>query len=88
MRRIVDGLKRLDDVTLQSVFVDGEVSNSGDEDVEPWLDRVEEIRPAHMQVYSLENAPAMSTLVGVPGERLDEIARRVKQRTGLEPETY
>lgn len=88
VERIVEGLKRLDQVTLQSVFVDGEVSNSGDGDVETWLDRVEEVRPSFMQVYSLENAPAMSTLVGVPMERLKEIARRAKQRIGVGAETY
>jgi hypothetical protein len=30
----------------------------------------------------------MSTLVGVPMERLNEIARRVKQRIGVEAQTY
>ncbi len=85
---IVKGLKRLDEITLQSVFVDGEVSNAGDEDVEAWLGRVEEVKPTYMQVYSLENVPAMSTLVGVPMERLNEIARRVKQRIGVEAQTY
>jgi wyosine [tRNA(Phe)-imidazoG37] synthetase (radical SAM superfamily) len=85
---IVRGLKRLNNVTLQSVFVDGEVSNTGDEDVESWLDRVEEVRPVSMQVYSLENAPAMSTLVGVPMERLEEIARRVRERIDVDVKTY
>jgi wyosine [tRNA(Phe)-imidazoG37] synthetase (radical SAM superfamily) len=85
---IVRGLKRLDDVTLQSVFVGGEVTNAGEQDVETWLLRLEEVRPARMQVYSLENAPAMSTVVGIPMERLNEIARLVKRRIGVEPQTY
>jgi len=85
---IVKGLRRLEEVTLQSVFVDGEVSNAADEDVEAWLERVEEVGPTHMQVYSLENLPAMSTLVGVPMERLNEIARRVRQRIAVEARTY
>jgi wyosine [tRNA(Phe)-imidazoG37] synthetase (radical SAM superfamily) len=85
---IVKGLKDLDDVTLQSVFVDGGVSNIGDDDVEAWLDRVEELGPRAMQVYSLENAPAMSTLVGVPHDRLAEIAARARARTGVEPAIY
>jgi wyosine [tRNA(Phe)-imidazoG37] synthetase (radical SAM superfamily) len=85
---IVKGLKDLEDVTLQSVFVDGGVSNTGDDDVEAWLGRVEEIGPRAMQVYSLENAPAMSTLVGVPHDRLAEIAARAKARTGVEPSIY
>jgi wyosine [tRNA(Phe)-imidazoG37] synthetase (radical SAM superfamily) len=85
---IVRGLKRLEDVTLQSVFVGGEVTNAGDEDIEAWLGRLEEVRPAQMQVYSLENAPALSTLAGIPMERLNEIAARVKERIGVEPQTY
>jgi wyosine [tRNA(Phe)-imidazoG37] synthetase (radical SAM superfamily) len=85
---IVGGLKLLDDITLQSVFVDGEVTNAGDEDVDAWIEKVGEIRPARMQVYSLENAPAMSTLVGVAPERLKEIAERVKQKLGITAETY
>ena len=85
---IVEGLKRLEHVTLQSVFVEGGVTNTGDEDVEAWLSRVGEIGPREMQIYSLENAPAMSTLVGVPAEKLAEIARKVKERTGIEAATY
>jgi wyosine [tRNA(Phe)-imidazoG37] synthetase (radical SAM superfamily) len=85
---IVDGLRRMEDITLQSVFVDGEVSNTGDADVEAWLDRVEEVRPTSIQVYSLENAPALSTLVGVPPDRLRQIAERVRERTGIEVKTY
>jgi wyosine [tRNA(Phe)-imidazoG37] synthetase (radical SAM superfamily) len=85
---IVEGLKGLDDVTLQSVFVDGAVSNTGVQDVEAWLDRVDEIRPRAIQIYSLENAPAMSDLVGVPAGKLAEIARKVKERTGIEAQTY
>ena len=86
--RIVKGLKRLDEITLQSVFVGGEVTNAGDEDVEAWLGRLEEVRPTYMQVYSLENAPALSTLTGIPMERLNKIAARVKERIGVEPQTY
>jgi wyosine [tRNA(Phe)-imidazoG37] synthetase (radical SAM superfamily) len=85
---VVEGLKLIDDVTLQSVFVEGGVCNTGDADVDDWIARVGEIRPTAMQIYSLENAPAMSTLVGVPQERLQRIARRVKERTGIEVRTY
>jgi wyosine [tRNA(Phe)-imidazoG37] synthetase (radical SAM superfamily) len=85
---IVEGLKELEDVTLQSVFVEGGVSNTGEGDVEAWLDRVEEIAPEAMQIYSLENAPAMSTLTAVPRDRLVWIAGKVKARTGIEAGTY
>ena len=88
MDAIVEGLKKLEDLTLQSVFVDGSLTNTGDSDVEAWLGRVEEVAPQAMQIYSLENAPAMSTLVGVPAPKLTEIARQAMERTGVQPAIY
>jgi len=85
---IVDGLKKLQNFTMQSVFVEGTVSNTSDEDVAAWVDRVEEATPDSIQVYSLENVPAMSTLRGVSSGRLQDIARRVTERTGIEAEIY
>jgi wyosine [tRNA(Phe)-imidazoG37] synthetase (radical SAM superfamily) len=85
---VVQGLKGLEGIVLQSVFVDGEVSNCGEKDVEDWLRRVEEIRPAEIQVYSLENAPAMSALRGVPMERLRDIADRAQGLTGIPTHPY
>ncbi|MFH1312754.1 MAG: radical SAM protein [Candidatus Eisenbacteria bacterium] len=85
---VVEGLKDLDDITLQSAFVGGELTNAGDEDVEAWLKVVREIKPTSMQIYSLENAPAMPTLVGIPMERLREIRDRVKQVLDIEVEAY
>ena len=85
---IVDGLKKLSDITMQSMFVEGTISNTSDQDIAAWIDRVEVVAPREMQVYSLENAPAMSTLKGVPAARLEEIVRRVTDRTGIEPGIY
>ena len=84
---IVEGLSQLRDITLQSAFVEGEITNATDEDVETWLARVREIGPADVQVYSLENAPAMRTLVGVPQPRLEEIVRRL-ERAGIKACAY
>jgi wyosine [tRNA(Phe)-imidazoG37] synthetase (radical SAM superfamily) len=84
---IVEGLKLVDGITLQSVFVDGEVSNIGDDDISAWIERVAEIGPKKAQIYSLENAPAMSTLVGVGPARLEEIAERVR-RLGIDARAY
>jgi wyosine [tRNA(Phe)-imidazoG37] synthetase (radical SAM superfamily) len=84
---IVEGLGLLDDITLQSVFVDGEVSNIGDDDISAWIDRVAQIKPKEAQIYSLENAPAMSTLIGVDPARLEEISELVR-RFGIDARAY
>jgi hypothetical protein len=64
-------------VTLQSAFVEGEVTNATDRDIEAWLADVVRIKPIFVQVYSLENAPAMTTLAGVPIARLEEIVGKL-----------
>jgi len=84
---IVEGLSRLGNITLQSAFVDGEVANCSDRDVESWLARVERIKPVFVQVYSLEDAPAMETLRGVPLSRLEEIVAKL-QRMGIKAGAY
>jgi wyosine [tRNA(Phe)-imidazoG37] synthetase (radical SAM superfamily) len=76
--RIGEGLSLLRDVTLQSAFVEGEVTNSTAEDIETWLAQVKPIKPTFVQVYSLENAPAMDTLTGVPTPKLEGIVRRLE----------
>ena len=76
--KIVTGLGLLGDVTLQSIFVEGGVANCSDGDIDTWLAQVERIKPTFAQVYSLENAPAMETLVGVPIPRLEAVVRRLE----------
>jgi wyosine [tRNA(Phe)-imidazoG37] synthetase (radical SAM superfamily) len=84
---VTEGLKLIGDVTLQSVFVDGEVSNIGDEEIAAWLDRVAHVEPNEVQVYSLENAPAMSSLIGVEPAKLEAIAEGVR-RLGIRARAY
>jgi wyosine [tRNA(Phe)-imidazoG37] synthetase (radical SAM superfamily) len=85
---IVEGLKALDDVTLQSMFVQGEVTNATDADIDAWFERIAEIKPVFVQVYSLENAPAMSTLEGVPRQRLETIVERLKTSLDIDAAAY
>lgn len=84
---IVEGLRLLDDVTLQSVFVEGGVANTDPADIEAWLEKVVMIRPVTVQIYSLENAPAMTDLVGVDQEKLEAIAARVR-KFGIDAQVF
>jgi wyosine [tRNA(Phe)-imidazoG37] synthetase (radical SAM superfamily) len=85
---IVEGLKALDDVTLQSMFVQGEVTNATDDHIDAWFEKVAEIKPVFVQVYSLENAPAMSSLEGVPREKLEAIVERLRTILGVDAAAY
>lgn len=80
---IVHGLKSLAGVTLQAMFVAGKLQNSDDAAVSEWIERVGEIKPLTVQIYSLHRPPAASSLAEVPRERLEEIAARTEAATGV-----
>jgi wyosine [tRNA(Phe)-imidazoG37] synthetase (radical SAM superfamily) len=80
---IVNGLKSLENVTLQTMFVDGLIQNIGDQEVSEWIKRVGEIQPIKAQIYSLHRPPAESSLQEVPAEKLREIAARAEEATGV-----
>jgi len=83
---IVDGLKSLEKVTIQTMFIDGSVQNIGRREVDAWLERLKEIAPVYAQIYSLHRPPASSSLKEVPPETLHEIARRAEREAGVRVE--
>jgi len=83
---ILSGLKSLEKVTLQTMFLDGTIQNIGDEEVAEWIKRVGEVRPIKAQIYSLHRPPAESSLQEVPAEKLREIAARTEETTGVSVE--
>ena len=82
-RAIVDGLKSLKNVTLQTMFIDGPISNIGECEVSEWIKRVGEIKPIKSQIYSLHRPSATSSLREVLPEKLKEIATRAEKATGV-----
>lgn len=80
---IVNGLKSLEKVTLQTMFVDGTIRNTGEREVTEWMERVGEIQPMKAQIYSLHRPPAEPSLRQVSAERLREIATQTEQVTGV-----
>ena len=82
-RTIVNGLKSLENVTLQTMFIEGTISNTGGREVNEWMERVGEIKPVKAQIYSLHRPSAASSLREVPPGKLREIAARTEQTTGI-----
>ncbi|OHB76445.1 MAG: hypothetical protein A2Z34_05990 [Planctomycetes bacterium RBG_16_59_8] len=88
LEKVVAGLKLIKDVVLQSMFVDGETSNSGNEDVRDWIDVVGTIAPRFVQIYTLDRVPADRRLLPVEKGRLREIADRLRRETGVVGEVF
>ena len=88
LEEVIKGLKALDGVILQSLFVQGRVSNVEPAVIESWVDRVGEIKPILVQVYSLDRIPADPGLRKVGRPKLENIVRTLWERTGIKAEVY
>jgi len=81
---LVASLCMLRDVTLQSCFVDGAISNSDDESAPEWAGVVGKIRPRTVEIYTINRPPRAGDVRPVSAARLEEIACLLRARTGIE----
>jgi wyosine [tRNA(Phe)-imidazoG37] synthetase (radical SAM superfamily) len=85
---IVHGLTMLRDVTAQSCFVEGVVSNVGDDTVADWAELVAEIQPRRVQIYTVNRIPAACGVWPASPARLQEIASVLRARTGISADVF
>lgn len=85
---IVAGLQQLTDVSIQSLFVQGRVTNADPESVEVWLDKLTAIQPKLVQVYTLDRQPADERLWKVNIATLQWVVSQVRWRAGVAAELY
>ncbi|MDD5218717.1 MAG: radical SAM protein, partial [Candidatus Omnitrophica bacterium] len=71
--RMIDGLRALQSVVIQSLFIQGRCDNTGAEDVERWIDQIAVIRPLEVHVYTIDRKPAEAGLERVETKQLREI---------------
>lgn len=85
---IVCGISLLRDVTLQSCFIDGVVSNIGQDSVAEWADLIGELRPARVQIFTVSRRPAARDVRPVSASQLEEVACILRSRTGLDARVF
>ncbi len=85
---IVGNLRNLRGIVIQSMLVNGEWRNTEEKQVMDWIDRVAEIKPDSIQLYSLENPPAEKSLGGVGIKKLEQIKKMTEEKTGVKVHVY
>jgi wyosine [tRNA(Phe)-imidazoG37] synthetase (radical SAM superfamily) len=85
---IVKNLKSVKGIIIQTMLVNGEHGNGKDKQIMDWIDRIEEIKPESVQLYSLENPPADKSLSGLGIKKLEQIAKKTEKKTGVKVEVY
>ena len=80
LNRLIDDLRAVGRLTLQSMFVtdrEKTVDNTTPFAVNAWLEAVGRVGPEAVDVYTLARPPARGSLLPAPRETLDRIAARV-----------
>jgi len=85
---IVENLKNLGDIIIQSVLVDGEISNIEDEEIEKWIERLDYIKPREVQIYSIDRPSADQHLKLVGKDKLKGIAQKAEKATGISVKVF
>lgn len=85
---VLHALALLRDVTAQSCFVEGAVSNATDRAVAEWTEILDGVRPRSAQIYTPSRRPRRAGLRPVPPVRLHEIGRRLHECTGIPAEVF
>jgi wyosine [tRNA(Phe)-imidazoG37] synthetase (radical SAM superfamily) len=85
---LVAGLLLLRDVSLQSCFIGGAVSNCDASSVGDWADLVAELRPRRVQIHTINRRSAQAGIHPLVRAQLEEIACVLRARTGIEAEVY
>jgi len=86
--QIIEDLKNVKDVVIQTMLVDGKNGNLKQKDTDDWIEKIGTIKPRSVQLYSLENPPADESVGGVEKNKLEEIAKKTEKKTGVEVKVY
>lgn len=85
---MIEGLARLEGLLLQSMFVWGRVENTDPFAIRDWVQRIAEIRPLGVQVYTIDRIPADPGLRPVPRTMLESIATYARRHAEVPVDVY
>jgi wyosine [tRNA(Phe)-imidazoG37] synthetase (radical SAM superfamily) len=88
LERILEGLEGVPGLIVQSVLVDGAVSNVQGEAFEAWLAALADVSPTRVQIYSTDRPVPEAGVERVSPSTLRRLAGEVKERTGLRVDAY
>jgi len=80
LEAVVEGLRLLPEVTLQTLFTSGPAGNLDLAEVEAWLEQVVRIGPRAVQLYTLDRQAPCEELVPATSGQLEEVRLRLAVR--------
>lgn len=87
LEAITEGLARLTDVTIQTLFSSGQEGNLDPQNIIAWLERLKRINPSSIQLYTLDRGYPGNDLKSATEEQLSQIKKRIEEE-GLSAQVY
>ncbi len=70
---ITDVLAEMKDITIQTLFTSGPMGNFTEKNITAWIKRIKKIKPAFVQIYSLDRGYPSEEITHVSREELEKI---------------
>jgi wyosine [tRNA(Phe)-imidazoG37] synthetase (radical SAM superfamily) len=87
LEEIIEGLKSLRDVTIQTLFSGGKHGNTDPDHIEQWIDMIQYLSPIHLQIYTLDRGYPSKDIYPLDPEKLRSIKTRLTM-VGISAEAY
>ena len=89
MARFLDGFRKLNGCTIESMFIGGPLANTTPECIEDWIEVIGMVKPRAVQIYSLHRPSLVRTdLIPLTEDALYSIAFKLKKRTTIEAQVF
>lgn len=83
LNKIILNLKKLKDVTIQSMFVSGNLANNDEKHLEEWMEILGIIRPKKVFITTVAYQPTNPDVLPAPEDNLHLISMKLERRTGI-----
>jgi len=85
---IVEGLKTIPNLFIQSMLIDGDVSNIHGENFIHWVRTLANLRPRTVHIYSVERPTADGSVKSVPKNVLEKIRKDFQANYNLNVQIF
>ncbi len=86
--KLTAGIRKLDNVIVQSLFVKGAYDNTKNEVLEEWMETIGIIKPKLVQIYTIARIPAESGIIKADEDTLYTIESRLKRKLQIDCAVY
>jgi wyosine [tRNA(Phe)-imidazoG37] synthetase (radical SAM superfamily) len=88
LEELIPAWRALTNLTVQSFFCAGRFANTSHQWVEPWLDQINRINPARLQIYTLDRHAPVALIEKAPESALLSIAATAKEWLAIDVQVF